>query len=151
VLLAADENLDHDAWLEAMVNNIAGRPATGWRDEDAERFKAELRVIGGAFHRYQALHFETVANDTTEGFEPHRVTITSPGGNEYNDVVWVDQTAKPRLQDIVDSAIAASEAILGSRGGEAVMAVLAGTVIGAQQDLARAIEAPASQRKVLHA
>ena len=151
VLLAGDENLDHDAWLEAIANNVAGRPAPGWRDEDAERFDVELKIIGGAFHRYQALHFETVANDTTEGFEPHRVTITSPGGNEYNDVVWVDQTAKPRLQDIVDSAIAASEAILGSRGGEAVMAVLAGTVVGARQDLAKAIETPASQRKVHHA
>ena len=148
VLLAADENLDHDAWLEAMVNNIAGRPATGWRDEDAERFKAELRVIGGAFHRYQALHFETVAKGTTEGFEPHRVTITSPGGNEFNDVVWVDQTTKPRLQETVDRAIAAAEDILGPRGGEALMALLAGTVVGTRQDSTSDVETTASQRKV---
>jgi hypothetical protein len=151
VLLAADENLDDDAWLEAIANNIAGRPAAGWRDEDAERFDAELRVIGGAFHRYQALHFVTVANHTTEGFEPHRVTITSPGGTEYNDVVWVDKTTKPRLQETVNSAIAVAEELLGSHGGRALMALLAGTVIGTRQDPTKATEPPASQRKVHHA
>jgi hypothetical protein len=151
VLLAADENLDDEAWLEAIANNIAGRPAPGWRDEDAQRFDVELRVIGGAFHRYQALHFETIAKDSVEGFEPHRVTITSPGGNEYNDVVWVDQTTKPRLQEAVDNAIAAAEILLGSRGGQALMALLAGTVTGARHDQSMAIETTASQRKVHHA
>ena len=150
VLLAANEDLDNDAWLEAMANNIAGRPAAGWRDEDVERFNAELRVIGGAFRRYQALHFETIAKDTTAGFEPHRVTITSPGGNEYNDVVWVDQAIKPRLQETIDSAIAAAEKVLGRRGGEALMALLAGTLVGARDDANETGETPKSQRKVHH-
>lgn len=151
VLLAANEDLDNDAWLEAVLNNIAGRPAAGWRDEDAERFDFELRVIGGAFRRYQALHFETIAKNTTSGFEPHRVTITSPGGNEFSDVVWVDQTSKPRLQEAVDIAIDAARKLLGPGGGEALMALLAGTLVNARRDLPDAEQTAASQRKVHHA
>lgn len=151
VLLAANEDLDDEAWLEALANNIGGRPAAGWRDDDADRFSLELQVIAGAFRRYQALHFETIAKDTTRGFEPHRVTITSPGGNEYNDVVWVDEATKPRLQDAVDAAMATAEGLLGARGGEALMALLAGTVVRTRQAQADPVTPTVPQRKVHHA
>lgn len=151
VLLAAHDDLDDDAWLEAIANNVAGRPAAGWRDDDVARFDVELRVITGAFRRYQALHFETIAKDTAAGFEPHRVTITAPGGNEYNDVVWVDQAIKPQLQDAVDSAIAVAEKLLGPRGNEALMALLAGAVVRGRQDPTVEVQKSAPQRKVHHA
>lgn len=151
VLLAANEDLDNEAWFEAIANNIAGRPAAGWRDEDAERFDFELKVMGGAFHRYQALHFETIAKGTTAGFEPHRVTITSPGGKEFSNVVWVDQTTKPHLQDAVDIAIEAAQKLIGPGGGEALLALLAGTLVGTRQDPPEATQTATSQRKVHHA
>ena len=87
VLLACNDDLDDEAWLEATANNIAGRPAAGWRDQDTERFQAELHGIGGAFRRYQALHFEALASNSHAGFDAHRITVTGPDGTEYSDVV----------------------------------------------------------------
>ena len=151
VLLAATEDLDDDAWVEAVANNIAGRPAAGWRDEDAQRFAAELHGIAGAFRRYQALHYEALARNSKAGFAAHRVTITSPDGTEYSDVVWVDGAAKPQLQNAADRALDEAEKLLGSRGGEALMALLAGTVAGARHDASEQVAPATPQRKARNA
>jgi hypothetical protein len=134
VLLACNVDLDDEAWLEAVANLIAGRPAGGWRDEDAERFIVELRAVGGAFRRYQALHYEALARNSHAGFDAHRITVTAPDGTEYNDVVWVGNEIGPQLRHAAEQALAAAEELLGPRGAEALLAVLAGTVAGARQD-----------------
>jgi hypothetical protein len=134
VLLAINDDLDDEAWFEALVNNVALRPAAGWRDEDQERFELEVQLISGAFRRYQSLLFATLAQDDRRGFEPHKVTITSPDGSEYNDVIWINETEKPKLQKAMNDAIEIAQALLGSRGGEALMALLAGTVLASKQD-----------------
>lgn len=148
MLLAINEDLDDKSWLEAIANNIAGRPAAGWRDEDLQRFTVELHSIAGAFRRYLALHFETLARNDKAGFDAHRVTITTPDGAEYSDVVWVDEESKPQLQAAARQALEAAEALLGARGGEALMALLAGTVTGARQDGSIHVVPATPERKV---
>lgn len=147
VLLAANEDLDDEAWLEAVANNIAGRPAAGWRDEDVQRFTVELHGIAGAFQRYQALHYEALARNRKTGFAAHRITVTSPDGSEYSDVVWIDEQAKPQLQVAADRALEVAEDLLGLRGGEALMALLAGTVAAARHDASTRVTPATPQRK----
>jgi hypothetical protein len=151
VLLAANDELDNEAWLEAVANNIAGRPAAGWRDEDAQRFAVDLRGIAGAFHRYQALHFEALARSNQAGFAAHRVTITSPDGAEYSDVVWIDDETEPQLQTAARQALGEAEKVLGPRGGEALIALLAGIVAGAGHDVSAHTTGATSQRKARNA
>lgn len=145
VLLACNDDLDDEAWLEAIANNIAGRPAAGWRDHDAERFTAELHGIGGAFRRYQALHYEMIAQNNQTGFDAHRITITTPDGTEYSDVVWVDDDIRAQLRETAESALAAAK-LLGPRGDEALLAFLAGNVVRARHD-ENACDAPAAQSR----
>ena len=66
--------------------------------------KLELHGIGGAFRRYQALHYEALARNNQAGFDAHRVTITAPDGTEYSDVVWVDDETRAQLRDTVERA-----------------------------------------------
>jgi hypothetical protein len=146
VLLATNDDLDDEAWLEAVANNIAGKPAAGWRDEDAQRFTIELGGIAGAFRRYQALHYEALARNKAD-FAAHRVTITSPDGTEYSDVVWVDDETEPQLQVALRQALETAETLLGPRGGEALMALLAGTVAGARHDASSRVAPSTPQRK----
>jgi hypothetical protein len=148
VILAANDDLDDEAWLEAVANNVAGRPAAGWRDEDAERFAVELRGIAGAFRRYQALHYEALATSSLPGFDAQRVTITSPDGTEYSDVVWVDDESRPHLRDTADRALAEAKRLLGPRGGEALLALIAGNVAGARHDEPAHIEPTTRLREV---
>jgi hypothetical protein len=151
VLLAANDDLDDKAWLEAVANNIAGRPAAGWRDEDVQRFTVELQGIAGAFRRYQALHFETLARNDKAGFDAHRITITAPDGAEYSDVVWVDDESKPQLLAAARQALEAAESLLGPRGGEALMALLAGNVVGTRHDGSARVALATPQRKARNA
>ncbi len=148
VLLACNDDLDDDAWLEAVANNIAGRPAAGWRDQDTERFIAELHGIGGAFRRYQALYYEALARNNGVGFQAHRVTITAPDGTEYSDVVWVDDETATQLRDTVERALASARELVGARGGEALLALLAGNVTGTGHDGPAHGAHPAEQREV---
>ena len=148
VLLACNDDLDDDAWLEAVANNIAGRPAAGWRDQDTERFIAELHGIGGAFRRYQALHYEAHARNSDAGFEAHRITITASDGTEYSDVVWVDDETRTQLWDTVKRALTEAERLAGARGREALLALLAGNVTGAGHDEAVHGAHAAAQREV---
>ena len=148
VLLACNDDLDDDAWLEAIANNIAGRPAAGWRDQDTERFIAELHGIGGAFRRYQALYYEALARNSEAGFEAHRITITAPDGTEYSDVVWVDDETRTELRDTVKRALTEAEKLAGARGGEVLLALLAGNVTSSGHDEAVHGAHPAVQREV---
>jgi hypothetical protein len=151
VLLAGNDDLDDEAWLEAIANNIAGRPAAGWRDEDAERFTAELQGIGGAFRRYQALHYEVLARNNRAGFDAHRITITAPDGTEYSDVVWIGDETRTQLRDTAERALAAAQGMLGPRGREALLALLAGTVAGSTHDETTHVAPSAPQRKACDA
>lgn len=67
------------------------------------------------------------------GFDACRVTMTKPDGNEYSTVVWVDHAAKPRVEQVACEALAAVEIFLGARGGEALLALLAESVLGRKE------------------
>jgi hypothetical protein len=151
VLLAANDDLDDEAWLEAILNNVAGRPAAGWRDDDTQRFTVELHGIAGAFRRYLALHYETLASNHKAGFSAHRITVTSPDGTEFSNVVWVDDETEPQLRDVADQALEAAEKMLGARGGEALIALLASNVTGTRQDAHEHVSPAGLQRKARNA
>lgn len=127
VAFAAGDQLDDHAWLEAVLNNVGGRPPATWRDDDVARFELEARGLAGAYKRMLALHYDAAAAQRA-GFDALRVTLTRPDGTEHSDVVWVDHGAKPQLQRIVDDAIAAAGR-LDASSGPALLALLAGTVL----------------------
>jgi hypothetical protein len=135
VLLASERDLDDRAWLEAVANNIAGRPPANWVDSDLDRFEIEVRALAGAWRRVMSLHYEALAGDR-QGFDARRVTITKPDGSEHSTVVWVDHADKQRIQQVVDHAHDSVQAFLGAAGGQALLALLAETVLGGRQDVA---------------
>jgi hypothetical protein len=133
VLLASRPELDDRAWLEAVANNIAGRPPANWVDSDVDRFEIEVRALAGAWRRVMSLHYEALAEDR-QGFDARRITITRPDGSEQSTVVWVDHADKQRIEQLVHDACASVQAFLGAAGGQALLALLAETVLGGCQD-----------------
>ncbi len=134
VLLANQIELDDEAWLEAVANNLTTRPAAAWRDEDVARFDIELRATAASYRRVLALHYEALAA-TQAGFDAHRVTMTNPDGSEHSSVVWVDHSMRPHIELIVAQARASATALLGARGAEALLALLAENVLGQRQNV----------------
>lgn len=130
VLLAGQTELDDNAWVEAVANNLLSRPPSSWRDEHVARFDIELRAVAAAYRRVLALHYDT-ASAARAGFDAHRVTMTNPDGTEYSSVVWIDHAHKAHVERIMVEARAAAQELLGANGGEALLALLAGSVLGA--------------------
>ncbi|TDD62071.1 hypothetical protein E1263_05520 [Kribbella antibiotica] len=146
VLLAAQAELDDTAWLEAIANNIATKPATTWRDDDLARFEVETRALAGAYRRVLSLQYEALAAERA-GFDAHRVTMTNPDGSEHSTVVWVDHTTKSRVEQVVQEAQSKVEKFLGARGGEALLALLADSVLGQHDEAAEGDHADSLERK----
>jgi hypothetical protein len=122
--LASDTTLDDSDWVEAIAMNIADRPPRGWHDDDYVRFQTNLKELGATFARVEALHFES-REVAAEGFAVRKVTVTSPDGFETTQVVWVDEEVLRQVDQIADTALAATLDRIGSRGGSALLAVLA--------------------------
>jgi hypothetical protein len=149
VLLAINDQLDDEAWLEAVLNNVAGRPAAGWRDVDTEHFMVELHGLGGTFRRYQALHYEALARNSDGGFDGRRITVTTPDGSEFSAVVWVDEEARPPLEQVAARALAEAQGLLGERGGEALLALVAG-IVGTAKHHETVDAAPTTPQRKAH-
>ena len=146
VLLAAQAELDDTSWLEAIANNVTAKPAVTWRDEDVVRYEVEVRGLAGSYRRVLSLHYDAMAAERA-GFDAHRVTVTRPDGNEQSTVVWVDHAVKPRVEKVVRDARAAVEGFLGARGGEALLALLAESVLGHSEESVEPAIIPVAKRR----
>ena len=128
VALISDRNLDDDAWVEAILNNIVTRPPATWRDDDLTRFGVEARGISSAYRRVLALQYEARSAERA-GFDAQRVTLTKADGTEHSTVIWVDHRDLNQLTHILDQARAAVERLLGAQGESALLALLADSVL----------------------
>jgi hypothetical protein len=124
LLMACDENLEDEDWLEAMAMTIGDRPPQEWRDAEVEQFKHSLHAVATAFARIEALHFERRAVQR-EGFDARRVTVTSPDGSEVSRVVWIDSAHEVTISDVAADALRAIDARIGPGNRAALLAILA--------------------------
>ncbi|MDP9442932.1 MAG: hypothetical protein M3P83_00705 [Actinomycetota bacterium] len=98
---ALDEELDDQAWTEALAAALGERAPRDWREEDRQRFHHNLQAVTGTFRRLQALHFDAAAHGTGDGFTARRYAITNPDGTETTQVLYVDDSKRRDLSLIV--------------------------------------------------
>jgi len=127
-----DTRESDQAWLEALLSMVTGLPASSWQDADQARYRTALPALGEQLRRLVALHTATAARGAG-GFDAHRITLTRPDGQEHARVVWVDHRLQGDLDAAVDLALQAARDLLGTHGDEALLALLAGRVLSAQQ------------------
>lgn len=132
VLAVLDTRESDQAWLEALLSMVAGLPASSWQDADQARYRTSLPALGEQLRRLVSLHTATAARGAG-GFDAHRITLTRPDGQEHARVVWVDHGVQGDLDAAVDLALQAARDLLGTHGDEALLALLAGRVLSAQQ------------------
>jgi hypothetical protein len=126
--LASDAGLDDESWLEAMMLGLSGRPPASWGDEDVPRFEGKLAEAAGTLARVEALHFEAREHGGT-GFDARRIVVTAADGSEMRGVVWIDHDVSRQLQGVASEAVERATDIVGARGPEALMAMLAASVL----------------------
>jgi hypothetical protein len=124
VALVADVSGD-DEWVEYVAMSVTGRPPAAWTDEERTRFFRLLHDIGGTFRRVEALNATVRSRD--DGYDAVRVTLTRPDGVEAAKLVWIDESRRAALGNILADALADAGAQLGSdaEARDALLALLA--------------------------
>jgi hypothetical protein len=136
LLTAIAAELDDTSWMEAVALNVSGRPPAAWSDDDLARYHVNLHQLAATFQRVEALHFDNTA-PANDGFTARRIAVTDPDGTETSTVVWTDHHTVDVLDEVVDEALARVHSRLGGSGPRALLAALAGRVLGQGLDLAR--------------
>ncbi len=98
---AADEAVGDRQWLEAIVMEIADKPAESWKDEDVTRFELNLSDLSRRFKNLEALQ-ATVKATSKGGFEARRITVTRPDGTEVNKMVWASDEHQAKVDPSID-------------------------------------------------
>jgi hypothetical protein len=133
VLAAADENLDDQEWIEALVMIVSDKPPKSWTDEDLTRFEVALSDLVRRFKNMEVLQKEVAARGN--GFEASRITITQPDGEEVNTIVWVDEGDDRLINQLIQRVLEYPELKNNPRLQQAFVAKLSKKVLGDEASL----------------
>ena len=131
--LASDGTDADNDWIEAVATVVAKKAPAEWTDGDLVRFQRELPQQVAAFRRLVALHAERRI-DGGGPFNALRVTLTRQDGNEYIDLVGIDQWQRHRVSKALEDVLEELEDAVGSpqRGRKALLALLGEQILAEQ-------------------
>src|SRR5207253_989348 len=101
LLAIADSVLKEEDWLVNICMNVIGRHPSIWSDDNAEHFSGEVRVLGLALRRVEAIHF--AGGDRQQ--DAVRVTLTHAAGHESAKVIQLAHPLRERVADLVEEVL----------------------------------------------
>lgn len=131
LVMACDEQLDDDDWIEALAMSLVAKPPSNWSDHDVTLFEALAAERAHWFRRLELLYHE-MNGPPSAGFDARRVTLTAPDGAESAELVRVDEATRELVGDVLDGALGELEQRLGEQAAQALLGVLATRVLSAQ-------------------
>ena len=111
-ILAQDSFKDMD-WVNAVATVVLKKAPTEWTDDDLVEFKREISQQMAAFRRLVALHAEYRV-DGNGPFNSLRITVTESNGNEYIDLVSIDDNVRNEVTNTLNNVLDKLTKILGS-------------------------------------
>jgi len=147
VVAAVDENLEDAEWLEALVMNVADKPAKSWTDEDVTNFEVRLSDIARRFKNLEAIQRDGETRQK-EGFEARKITVTRPDGQETHSLVWFERENQTQIDNVISEILIILDKYDNPQLKQAVVAKLTERILGsdAQDGLAK-LEEKRQQRK----
>ena len=127
---AANDSLNDDDWLEAVVTVISERPLRTWTDEDAASFEVIAADLARRFKNLESI--QSAIGQASDGDEVRRISLTLQDGQDRHRVVWISSGDRAKLADTAN-ALAATLMTLSPTQREAVLALLADTVLNSDE------------------
>lgn len=131
----ADDHSNDSHWAQTVATVVSKKAPTEWTDSDFKQFRYTLSELMGSFRRLVALHVEH-RTDGGGGFRPVRITVTSPDGNEFVDMVSIDEEmridGKKVLQDCIENLVGICGS--SSRAQTVLLALLGDELIAGSND-----------------
>ena len=146
----ASDGIDADNdWIEAVATVVTKKAPAEWTDDDLARFRRELPLQVAAFRRLVALHAER-RTDGGGPFNALRVTITRQDGNEYVELVGIDQRQRDRVSKALDDVLHKLQDAIGSpqRARKTLLALLGERILSEQTDRSDEVSLNIMSKKV---
>jgi hypothetical protein len=125
VLLAQDEGLDDEDWLDGMAMNLVDKPTTTWTDTDITVFEAAAKERGRWFSRLELLFHDQSANAGD-----NRLTVTGGDGSEASTLL-PSEAGDP---SVIAEILANASQRLGDDAERQLLAALAERLLGTGED-----------------
>lgn len=101
---AIDNEETDNSWLERLLMVISDKPVESWTDDDANLIGQRLFDFARKFSNFEAIQKST--NDSPGiNFEPRRLCLTEPNGQELHKIVWIDKKKIEKVDSIVDEIL----------------------------------------------
>ena len=131
----ADDHSNDSNWAQTVATVVSKKAPTEWTDNDFNQFRYTLSEQIGSFRRLVFLHFEHRTDGGGE-FRPVRITVTAPDGNEFVDMVSIDEEMRIDGEKVLQDCIEKLVEICGSssRAQTVLLALLGGELIAESND-----------------
>lgn len=114
VLALATDSFDDDHWIENIATVVTRTAVRQWKPADRARFGPELNGRLASLRRLLVLHSE-MRGLGAQGFDAHRVTLTSASGREDGVLVALDESDRAIIAREVDPLLESLAATFESR------------------------------------
>ncbi|MDH5719739.1 MAG: hypothetical protein OEZ13_03865 [Spirochaetia bacterium] len=129
LIAAVDENQEEEKWLEAVIMVIADKPPASFKDEDIEQFEMNLFSLARRFQNLESMAL--ASHKRSDGFEARKVSVTKPDGTEYQEVVYIENKTRYKIEQIISKLLEEHNSL---KDKKAVLALLADKVIQSETE-----------------
>jgi len=99
-----EEGKNEKDWMEAIAFVVQNKPPKFWSDSDFIQFEDNLISIVNRFTSLEALR-SCMKDSPGVDFDARRVTITKPGGEGIDEVVWISRENQARVDSYIKQNI----------------------------------------------
>ena len=99
-----EETKNENDWMEAVAFVVQDKPPKFWSDSDFIQFEDNLITIVNRFSSLESLR-SCMKDSPGADFDARRVTITKPGGEGIDEIVWISKENQTKVDHYIKKNI----------------------------------------------
>ena len=109
-----EEAKNENDWIEAVAFVVQDKPPKFWSDSDFIQFEDNLISIVNRFSSLESLR-SCMKDSPGADFDARRVTITKPGGEGIDEIVWISKENQAKVDIYIKQNILQDHPIKGNK------------------------------------
>ena len=109
-----DNPKNENDWMEAVAFVVQDKPPKFWCDSDFIQFEDNLISIVNRFSSLESLR-SCMKKSPGDDFDARRVTITKPGGEGIDEIVWISKESQAKVDRYIKQHILHDYPIKGNK------------------------------------
>ena len=109
-----EEEKNENDWMEAVAFVVQDKPPKFWSDSDFIQFEDNLISIVNRFSSLESLR-SCMKDSPGADFDARRVTITKPGGEGIDEIVWISKENQAKVDRYIKQNILQDYPVKGNK------------------------------------